>query len=177
MLDGAPQKKQPRYVVVADALKKCDFYVKVDDLAKQTLMTKKQFTSSVTLARRHLAKEGIIIVNKVSHGYRVGSIEEFQTEVNKSCLRAAHHLSSMAKLIAYLKFSLKNEADFSTAWNLIRENLRSIEMLFDQPEYDDYDDADEYRSARDEYHEENRVMPEFISEIPHEVVTNRQDLK
>lgn len=171
--NAADGRKKRRYEVVAEVLADANSYTKVDDLAKLAGMTKFKFAHSVNMAKRKLAEQGIMIVNELGEGYKVGTFEEFKDEVDKACKRSLSMMSSMARLINLLKNSGKTDANFGELESLVRNNLRKIDVLFEKPDinYEDYESYDEYSEAlADARRVERRMIPDFVNTIPREIV-------
>lgn len=173
MVDGdstQSDKKTLRYVKVSSLLRTILNYTSVCVMAKEIGMDEKEFAQSISVARKHLAKEGIIIVNKLGYGYKVGNFNEFIIEVDKSCKRAFSQVNSMRKLIGILKASGKVDADFNMVTNVIVENVKAIDFIFDAPRYEDFESYDEFSEAFEEYIEDFKTVPDKVKETPFDLI-------
>lgn len=170
MSSGKVDAKAKRYLVVADLLRTQSVYVRVDALAKALEMPKIKVSASISHARRHLAEQGVIVVNRLGQGYKVGDYDEFVQEVDKSCKRALAHMLSMSNLIVTLRNSGKITGDLDVLQDLVVKNLREIEVVFESPKYEDYLSVEEFKESWDSHKANELIKPEFIDDWANEDV-------
>ena len=163
------KKVEFRYKLVANIMKNMTNFTTIEDLAKMANMDEKKLTHCIHRVKRELAKEKIIVVNRLGHGYKIGNFIEFVDEVDKAFKRAKAQISSIAKLTRILKESGINE-DFSFIEEVVRKNLNSIEVLFEQPEADEFEEYEEFKEAADEFYNSNMIFPDSLKSIPNELV-------
>lgn len=163
--------KIKRRTKIALSLKDQSRYINVADLSKILDMETRLVRASMSAARRELAQDGVIIVNKLGHGYKVGDFEEFKVEVDKACRRALAQLSSMSKLIHLLEASGKVDGDFREMRSLITGNIDRVRVLYESPQYEDFGSYRDFKEAQAEAEDTVGVItPDFIKEIPEDMV-------
>jgi predicted transcriptional regulator len=153
-----------RYEIVAALLEKSVCYKSVQVLSEELGWKKFQVRTSVPRARKLLASKGIIIVNKLGHGYKIGDLEEFTKEVDKSCKRAVSQIKSMVQTIELLHCA-KIEG-LEGLFALMKKNADSIRVLFTEADIEDFDSYEEMQDAIDD----DKITPDFLDEIPNEIV-------
>lgn len=163
-------EKIPLYKKLAKRLVQLTKFTTTKDIAESIDVDPKKVAVSMSAARFQLASDGIIIINKIKSGYRVGSFDEFRKEVDKSCRRSLAHAKKMANLIKALEASEKINEDFDEIKELVGNNAKSIQLLFEQPKPDDFDSEYEYQEAMAKDMGQNAIVPEEIKAIPHEMV-------
>lgn len=164
------EKKPVRFEVVAQYLKSCFEFTTVKTMSEDLGMTELAIRASIPMARRELAMQGIPIVNSLGLGYKVGTIDEFHVEIDKSCKRALADLISMYK---YIKLIEKNEnfkGKFKSGKDIVSKNIYEIRVLFDAPELDDYDDYEDFSRAMGKFIEYDKLVPDKVRTIPLEEV-------
>lgn len=160
-MDKKP-KKDKRYLVIAKYLENLTDYCPVSVIASDLGMNEFCVRVSIAVARKHLAKSGIMIVNKTGLGYKVGNFTEFKLEADKSCRRALNHLGSMANLIVVLSKSKKIDGDFRAIFDVIDSNLDNIRTIYHKAELDDDDDID--------YGLDEVAIPDHIAKIAYDEI-------
>lgn len=169
MIDEKSDAKRKRYLVVASMLKNSAEFSDVESLSHLAGMSRHKFAMSVSAAKEHLAEQGIIIVNKHGHGYKVGTFSEFKIEVDKACRRAIGHMASMAKFAQLLKLSGKIDGDFDEILSLIFNNLRQIETLFGISLHEE-------AGLSKEILDQLRIKPESLNTIPYEIIDGEDEV-
>lgn len=164
-------KRTKKYEIVMDVLRETTSYTKVQDLCKRTPLSKHEFAQSVSVARRKLAQEGIIIVNKHGEGYKVGNQYEFVFELAKPCLRAFSTLAAKVEL-AEILYEKKCLSEISIDHiKTLHENMMAIKFILESPKRTDYKTTHEFMKALAEYETNTRIESEYHKNIAHENVT------
>lgn len=155
-----------RYIKLAEILRDTTPFTTVRMFAETLGWKELQVRCSMRKAREHLALSGIIVVNEMGKGYRIGTFTEFVVEMNKSTKRAISQLSMALKYINILEDSELVDGDFLSLKNTITKSMISIIPIIDDEEICEDLDWEE----REEYFSMNRITPEHINEIAEEEV-------
>lgn len=124
------QKKIKIYELVANELRGCSDYTTVETLAERVGFSVKVTRQAISHAKKHLASEGIIIVNKMNHGYKVGSVKEFLVEIDKSCRRSLSHLIGMDNLVGLVRgVGGVDLSEILNAIYILKSNANRVETI------------------------------------------------
>lgn len=120
------EKKTQIYKKVAEELKLANDFVTAQEIAQKLGLTKEQVRRSVSAAKNLLAVQGLMVINEVGRGYKLGTVEEFTFEATKSCLRAIAHLGSMQKRLRRLLYAEVSPLEINLLLTVIQENLQRL---------------------------------------------------
>lgn len=137
---------------------RCGEYTTVKEISEDLGLEEIKVRASIAPAKYKLAEKGIVVCNKLGHGYRLGNHQDLEIECAKSVLRSYRVLKANYSRAMLIKFS-GIDGDYTRIKSTLAHNLMTLRFIVRTPS--EFKSTGEYQ----EYLSQMNITAEFLGKL------------